>query len=80
MIPGIIKVEARVIRRGRRPKLITLAETLIIPDITKTDYCFIIHRFMENIQKLLCEVQVDFICPSKNTRTNTPSGRITPNH
>ena len=30
---------------------------------------------MENIQKLLCEMQVDFICTSKNTRTNAPSGR-----
>ena len=62
--------------------LITLAETLIIPDVTKTEfnYCFIIHCFMENIQKLLCEMQVDFICSSKNTRTNAPGGRITRNH
>ena len=46
-----------------RSRLITLAETLIIPDITKTEfnYCFIIHCFKENIQKLLCEMQVDFI-------------------
>ena len=80
MIPGISKIEARVISRGRRPKLITLAETLIIPGITNIDYCFIINRFMENIQKLLCEMQVDFICASKNTWTNTPSGRITRNH
>ena len=59
MISGIIKVEASVIGRGRRPRLITLAETLIIPDITKTkfNYCFIIHCFMENIQKLLREMQ-----------------------
>ena len=28
----------------------------------RTNYCFIIHCFMENIQKLLCEMQVDFIC------------------
>ena len=65
-----------------RARLITLAKTLIIPDITKTEfnYCFIIHCFMENIQKLLCEMQVDFICASKNTRTNAPSGRITRNH
>ena len=39
------------------------------------NYCFIIHCFMENIQKLLCEMQVDFICASKNTRTNAPGGR-----
>ena len=32
---------------------------------------------MENIQKLLCEMQVDFICASKNTGTNALSGRIT---
>ena len=34
VIYGIIKVEASVISRGRRPWLITLAETLITPDIT----------------------------------------------
>ena len=34
---------------------------------------------MENIQKLLCEMRADFICASKNTRTNAPSGRITRN-
>ena len=67
MISGIINVEASIISRGRRPRVITLAETLIIPDITKTEfnYCFIIHCFMENIQKLLCEMQVDFICACK---------------
>ena len=70
-------VEARLISRGRRPRLITLAETLVIPDITKTEfnYCFIINCFMEN----MCEIQVDFICAS-NTRTNAPSGRIFRNH
>ena len=37
---------------------------------------------MENIQKLLCEIRVDFICASKNTRTNAPiaSSCITRNH
>ena len=65
-----------------KARLITLAETLIIPNITKTEfnYCFIIHRFMVNIQKILCGMQVDFICASKNTRTNASSGRITQNH
>ena len=69
MISGIINVEA-------------IAETLIIPDITKTEfnYCFIIHCFVENIQKLLCEMQVDFICACKNIRTNAPSSCITRNH
>ena len=54
---------------------------IIIPDITKTEfnYCFIIHRFMENIQKLLCVMQADFICACKNTRTNAQSGRINQN-
>ena len=59
-----------------------LASILIIPDITKPEfnYCFVIHCFVENIQKLLGEMQVDFICDSKNTRTNAPSGCITQNH
>ena len=35
-ISGIIKVEVTVISRSRRLRLITLTETLIIPDITKT--------------------------------------------
>ena len=34
---------------------------------------------MENIQKLLCVMEADFICAFKNTRTNAPSGRITRN-
>ena len=61
-------LQALLSNRGHRPTLNTLAETLIIRDIS---YCFIIHCFMENIQKLLCEMQ-DFICASKNTRTNAP--------
>ena len=36
VISRIIKVEVSVISRSRRPRLITLTETLIIPDITKT--------------------------------------------
>ena len=57
-------------------------ETLIITDSTKTEfnYCFIIPCFMENMQKMLCEMQVDFICASKNTKTNAPSDRITRNY
>ena len=44
VISRIIKVEANVISWGQRLRLITLAETLIIPNITKTEfnYCFII--------------------------------------
>ena len=46
VISRIIKVEVRVISRSRRLRLITLTETLIILDITKTEsnvYCFILH-------------------------------------
>ena len=45
VISKIIKVEVRVISRSRRLRLITLTETLIILDITKTESnnCFIIH-------------------------------------
>ena len=53
VISGIIKVEVSVISRSRRVRLITLTETLIIPDITKTESnnCFIIHCFEENNDK-----------------------------
>ena len=51
VISGIIKVEVSVISRSRR--LITLTETLIIPDVTKTESnnCLIIHCFEENNDK-----------------------------
>ena len=44
VISGIIKVEVSVISQSRRLRPITLTETLIIPDITKTESnnCFII--------------------------------------
>ena len=53
VISGIMKVEVSVISRSRRLRLITLTETLIIPDITKTESnnCFIIHCFEENNDK-----------------------------
>ena len=53
MISRIIKVEVSVISRSRRLRLITLTETLIIPDITKTESknCFIIPCFEENNDK-----------------------------
>ena len=53
MISGIIKVEVSVISRSRRLRLITLIETLIIPDITKTESnnCYIINCFEENNDK-----------------------------
>ena len=45
LISRIIKVEVGVINRSRRLRLITLTETLIILNITKTESnnCFIIH-------------------------------------
>ena len=45
VISRIIKVELGVISRSRRLRLITLTETLIILDITKTESnnCFSIH-------------------------------------
>ena len=53
MISRIIKVEVSVISQSRRLRLITLTETLIIPDITKTESnnCFIINCFEENNDK-----------------------------
>ena len=45
VISRIIEVEVGVISRSRRLRLITLTETSIILDITKTEFnnCFIIH-------------------------------------
>ena len=53
MISAIIKVEVSVINRNRRLSLITLTETLIISDITKTESnnCFIVHCFKDNNDK-----------------------------
>ena len=53
MISRIIKVEVSVISQSRRLRLITLTETLIIPNITKpeSNNCFIIHFFEENNDK-----------------------------
>ena len=53
VISGIIKVEVSVMSRSRRLRLITLTETLIISDITKTESnnCFIIHCFKANNDK-----------------------------
>ena len=47
VISGIIKVEVSVIIQSRRLRQITLIETLIILDVTKTESnnCFIIHCF-----------------------------------
>ena len=55
MISGIIKVEVSVIGQSRRLRLITLTETLIIPDITKnkSNNCFIIHCYLQVISQFL---------------------------
>ena len=63
VISGMIKVEVSVISRSRRLRLITLTETLIIPDITKTEpnNCFIIHCFEENNDKrIIAAITVHF--------------------
>ena len=63
MVSGIIKVEVSVISRSRRLTLITLTETLIIPDITKTESnnCFIILCFEENNDKrIIAAITVRF--------------------
>ena len=51
MISRIIKVEVGVMNRSRRLRLITLNETLIILDNTKTESnnCFIIHSTKKKI-------------------------------
>ena len=50
VISGTIKVEVSVISRSRRLRLITLTETLIIPDITKTESnnCFVLKKITTN--------------------------------
>ena len=70
MISGIIKVEVSVISRSRRLRLITLTETLIIPDITKTESnnCFIIHCFEENNDKRFIAAITDFFQTLKNVQ------------
>ena len=51
VISGIIKlIRGKCYQPSRTPRLITLTETLIIPDIAKTEShnCFIIQCFQEN--------------------------------
>ena len=66
MISRIIKVEVGVISRSRRLRLITLTETLIILDITKTESnnCFIIHW----TQKLGSHVSASSLTASNTSR------------
>ena len=70
VISGIIKVEVSVISRSRRLRLITLTETLIIPDITKTEpnNCFIIHCFEENNNKRIIAAITVYFQTLKNVQ------------
>ena len=70
MISRIIKVEVSVISRSRRFRLITLTETLIIPDITKTESnnCFIIHCFEENNDKRIIAAITVYFQTLKNVQ------------
>ena len=60
MISGIIKVEVSVISRSRRLRLITLTETLIIPDFTKTESnnCFIMQAILTSLSANLTLLSV----------------------
>ena len=68
VISGIIKVEVSVI--SRRLRLITVTETLIIPDITKTESnnCFIIHCFEENNDKRIIAAITVYFQTLKNVQ------------
>ena len=70
VISGMIKVEASVISRSRRLRLITLTENLIIPDITKTESnnCFIIHCFEENNDKRIIAAITVYFQTLKNVQ------------
>ena len=70
MISGIIKVEVSVMSRSQRLRLITLTETLIIPDITKAESnnCFIIHCFEENNNKRIIATITVYFQTLKNVQ------------
>ena len=82
MISGIIKVEVSVISRSRRLRLITLTETLIIPDITKTESnnCFIIHCFEENNGKRFIAAITVYFQTLKNGLGLIPFCRVAPGY
>ena len=62
--------EVSVISRSRKLRLITLTETLIIPDITKTESnnCFIIHCFEENNDKRIIAAITVYFQTLKNVQ------------
>ena len=75
VISGIIKVEVSVISLSLRLRLITLTETLIIPDITKTEpnNCFIIHCFQENNDKRIIAAITVYFQTLKNVQLSDHS-------
>ena len=78
VISRLIKVEASVISRGwlhlPRPLLFRISQT---PNSIIVLLCIVLRKIY---QKLFCEMQVDNICASKNTRPNAPSSLINRNH
>ena len=68
VISGIIKIKVSVFSRRRR--LITLTETLIIPDITKTESnnCFFTHCFEENNNKRIIAAITVYFQTLKNVQ------------
>ena len=70
VISGIIKVEVSL-----RLRLITLTETLIMPDITKTEpnNCFIIHCFEENNDKRIIAAITVYFQTLKNVQLSDHS-------
>ena len=77
MISGIIKVEVSVISRSRRLRLITLTETLIIPDITKTESnnC-LLYLVLKKITTNALSQRSQFIF--KHLKMYRRSGRVAP--
>ena len=67
MISGIIKVKVSVINRSKRLMLITLTETLIIPDITKPNLILV---FLYIVLKKLPRTV------TKNTVSNTCANSV----
>ena len=70
VISGIIKVEVSL-----RLRLITLTETLIMPDITKTEpnNCFIIHCFEKNNDKRIIAAITVYFQTLKNVQLSDHS-------
>ena len=71
VISRIIKVEGGVISRSRRLRLITLTETLIILDITKTNLIIVL-LYIERKS-----LEVMFLPASSLTASNTSRAKLT---